>query len=309
MKKVLYSLGIIVIVLLVLPFITGNLEKQELNTESRSQLEGSFIELSDGITHYELKGEAKAKTIILVHGNAAPYFTWDYNFDVLVNAGFRVLRYDIYGHGFSDRPNLEVYNRDLYDRQMVELLDALEINEPVCLVGTSQGGSICAYFTAQHPNRVNKIAFLSPLFDEFEGKGMAALMRRKGIGEYLMNLFGDKFLTNPSNVLFSDDKKQELEVKLKKQATYKGKKRAVLANMRGDSLSDATVYYKQIKEIGIPVLLTWGENDKSISYESMERLCELMPTIQYYQIKDASHLGHYEFSNEINPILINFFTN
>jgi pimeloyl-ACP methyl ester carboxylesterase len=63
------------------------------------------------------------------------------------------------------------------------------------------GGSICAYFAAKHPEKVDKIAFLSPLFDKFEGKEMASVLKVKGIGEYLMNIMGDKFLTNPSRVL------------------------------------------------------------------------------------------------------------
>lgn len=308
MKKILiYVLGVIALILLILPAVTGDLETEELNTETRAQLGGSYVELSDGFTHYELKGEKNAKTILLVHGNIAPYFTWDYNLDTLVNAGFRVLRYDVYGHGYSDRPDLKVYNRDLYDRQIIELLQKLEIKDPICIVGTSQGGSISAYFAAKHPEKVEKIAFLSPLFDGFEEKNKAGLMKNKFIGDYLMNVMGDKVLTNPSKALYSDEKKEELTEKLKKEMRYKGKKRAVLANVRGDSVSDATEYYEQIKRQGIPVLLTWGENDKANSYEAMERLRKLIPEIQYHQIENASHLAHYEFSEEINPLLVNFF--
>ena len=308
MKKIaIFGLGFILLILLMLPFIMGNLEKEDLNSETRGHLECSFIELSDGFTHYELKGSKDSKTIILVHGNAAPYVTWDYNFDALVNAGFRVLRYDIYGHGYSDRPNLEAYNNDLYDRQLTELIERLEIKGPVNLVGTSQGGSVCAYFAATHPQKVEKIAFLSPLFDEFEAKNMLSLLKIKVIGEYLMSVMGDKFFTNPSKVLYSNEKKEELTEKLLNQIHYKGKKRAVLANMRGDALNDATIYYEQVKQQDIPVLLTWADNDKSISQESIRRLCKLIPKIQYHQIKNASHLAHYEFSEDINLVLIDFF--
>ncbi|MCG8483686.1 MAG: alpha/beta hydrolase [Clostridia bacterium] len=310
MKKKLKIIGIGVIVILVLaPFISGDLEKESLNSETRGELSGSFIELSDGLTHYELKGDSEAKTIVLVHGNAAPHFTWDNNIDALVDKGFRVLRYDIYGHGYSDRPELETYNRDLYDRQLSELLEKLEIEDAIYLIGTSQGGSISAYFTAQHEGKVEKIAFLAPMFDTFEGKIMYSVIGSKGIGDYLMSVVGDKMLINPSRVLYSDEKKEELTEKLMMQANFKGKKRAVLANMRGDSLEDATPYYEQVKQQNIPVLLTWGENDKSISKESMENLCDLIPQTQYHLIKDASHLAHYEFSEAINPILIDFFKN
>lgn len=308
MKKIaIFSTGVILLILFLLPFIIGDLEKEDLNSDTRSQLEGNFIELSDGFTHYELKGPKDGKTIILVHGNAAPYVTWDYTFDALVNSGFRVLRYDIYGHGYSDRPNLEAYNNELYDRQLTELIEKLGIKYPVYLVGTSQGGSICAYFAANHPYQVEKIAFLSPMFDDFEGKNMWSLLKTKGLGEYLISVLGDKFFTNPSKVLYLNEKKDELTEKLLSQMHYKGKKKAVLANIRGDALNDPTIYYKQVKQQDIPVLLTWADHDKSISQESMKRLCELIPNIQYHQIKNASHLAHYEIPEEINPILIDFF--
>jgi pimeloyl-ACP methyl ester carboxylesterase len=308
MKKMLvYILGLIVLIVILMPFITGNLEKEVLNDQTRANIGGEFMELSDGVTHYELKGDEGRKTIVLVHGNAAPYFSWDNNFDYLVDAGFRVLRYDVFGHGFSDRPEMDKYNRDLYDRQLVELLDKLGIDEPIYIAGTSQGGSISIYFTATHPGKVEKVALLSPLFDSFEGKGMANLLRTKGVGEYFMGVVGDKTAVNPSNVLYSSEKNQELKEKLSRQIHYKGKKRAILANMRGDAVNDATDFYKQVKDQGIPMLLTWGKNDKSISGESMDRLRNIIPKIQYHELEEASHLAHYEFSEEINPILIKFF--
>lgn len=297
----------IVVIIVVMPLIMGNQEKEELNNQTRKQLEGEFIELSDGVTHYELRGKEGAKTIVLVHGNAAPYVSWDNTIEALVEAGFRVLRYDIFGHGFSDRPALDAYNRDLYDRQLVELLDKLGITGPIYLTGTSQGGMISVYFTASHPGSVEKLALLAPLFDSFEGQGVVKMLQTPFIGEYMIGLMGDKSLTNPSNVLYSDEKTSELGEKLKEQLRFKGKKSAVLANMRGDNFNDSTKFYKEVKNQGIPILLTWGKQDRSISGESMARLRELIPAIEYHEFENASHLAHYEFPEKINPVLINFF--
>ncbi len=290
-----------------MPFIVEDLEKEDLNKQTREQLDGEFIELSGGITHYELKGEKGAKTIVLVHGNAVPYVSWDNTVDALVEAGFRVLRYDVFGHGFSDRPDLDKYNRDLYDKQLVELLDELAITSPVYMAGTSQGGSISTYFAARHTGRVEKLALLSPFFDSFEGAGGAALLKTPIIGEYIIRLVGDKKLIDPSKVLYSDGKKTALISKLKGQLRYKGKKRAVLANLRGNALNDATEFYVEVKKQGIPMLLTWGKQDRSISGESMSKLRELMPMIEYHEFENAAHLAHYEFPERINPVLINFF--
>ncbi len=299
--------GIILAVIIILPFLARNMEKEELNEKTRTQLEGNFIALSGGVTHYELIGDKDAQTIVLVHGNAAPYFSWDYNVKALVSAGFRVLRYDVFGHGFSDRPRISKYTRDLYDRQLEELLLSLGIHSPVYLAGTSQGGSICAYFIAKHPGVVKKLALLSPLFDGFQGEGMTRLLRTRGLGEYMMRLFGDRMLTNPARGLYSIENQDDLIVKLKKQLYFKGKKRAVLANMRGDAMEDATAYYTAIKKQQISVMLTWGKEDKSIAGESMLKLRQLIPKLNYYELDNAAHLAHYECSARLNPLLIDFY--
>ena len=307
MEKIIWMVCTIIAIIVALPFIVGDFEKEELNEQTRRQLDGEFIELSGGITHYELKGKKKAKTIVLVHGNAVPYVTWDNTIGALVEAGFRVLRYDVFGHGFSDRPDLDQYNRDLYDKQLLELLDKLSIVSPIYLVGTSQGGSISTYFAAKHKGRVKKIALLSPFFDSFEGAGTAALLKTPIIGEYLISLAGDNKLIDPSKGFYSGGKKTALMSKLKEQLHYKGKKRAVLANLRGNSLKDLGEFYVEVEKQGLPMLLTWGKQDQSISGESMSRLRELIPRIEYHEFNNAGHLMHYEFPEKINPLIINFF--
>ena len=107
------------------------------------------------MVHYDLSGPEKGELVVLVHGNAAPYFSWDNNLKTLTGAGFRVVRYDLYGFGYLDRPDV-TYSRELYDRQLSEMLAKPDIKGPVNMVGTSQGGSIAVYFAAKHPERVKR---------------------------------------------------------------------------------------------------------------------------------------------------------
>ena len=66
----------------------------------------SFIDLSVGKTHYELVGPETGRTVVLLHGGTIPMWTWDRQVPALVEAGFRVLRYDMCGRGYSDSPEL-----------------------------------------------------------------------------------------------------------------------------------------------------------------------------------------------------------
>ena len=106
-------------------------------------------------------GPETGQTVVMVHGFTTPYFVWDYNVNKLINAGFRVFRYDHYGRGFSDRPDV-AYDRDLYDQLLIELLQKLNIKTPVHLVGLSMGGAICVVFADRHPGMVSSVSLIAP---------------------------------------------------------------------------------------------------------------------------------------------------
>jgi pimeloyl-ACP methyl ester carboxylesterase len=282
--------------------------KPTLTAEARSGLPGSFIELSAGVTHYELRGDAGAEVVVLIHGNAAPMITWDHAVGPLCDAGFRVLRYDLFGHGFSDRPKLARYDRGFYNLQLTELLSRLSIPGPVSLVGTSQGGSNAVCFAAENPGAVRKLALLAPLVDVLPGSEGTAykLILRPGVGEFLLLLVGDRKLADISDAVVSPETKAALQPKVAEQFRYRGKRAAVLANLRGDGLSDATSCYRRVGNQGIPLLLTCGTRDQKIPHDSMNRLRDLLPDTEYHEIEGAGHLAHYEFPDLVNPLLIRF---
>ena len=122
-------------------YVFRNQEREELTNVVRKSVRGSFIKLQDGFVHYDIAGPVDGPVVVLVHGFSTWSFMWDATFHALVDSGFRVLRYDLYGRGYSDRPDV-VYNKDLFDRQLFGLLAVLDIHDRVDLVGNSMGGLI-----------------------------------------------------------------------------------------------------------------------------------------------------------------------
>lgn len=265
-----------------------------------------MIELAQGATHYQLEGKSDNKTVVLVHGNAAPLITWDNTMGALLDAGFRVLRYDLFGHGYSSRPHLRRYNASLYDDQLSDLLSRLDISWTVSLIGSSQGGSICARFAATHPQAVGELALIAPFFDGFSGSAKTSLLRIPIIGEIVLRLVPDRAVLDLSGAVVDPGIRATLSQKLAQQMRHADKRRAILANLRGDALRDATSVYATLAELNLESLLIWGDQDKRISAQSMARLRTIMPDIQYHQIAGAAHLAHYEFSELVNPILRDF---
>ncbi len=309
MKKLSFAVLALAVILAGLPFLTGDLETKELNDETRKTLGKDFIRLGDGVVHYEISGPEEGDVVVLVHGNAAPLFSWDNNMAPLHEAGFRVLRYDLYAFGFSDRPHV-TYSRDLYDRQLLQLLEQLNIGGPVNLVGTSQGGSIAVHFTARHPDKVKKMAILAPFINVLPMKAMIAVVRTPGVGEYLSNVLLDRININYPNKVFADTDAipDEYTRKYMEQLTYEGFKRARLSNLRSDALADFTPQYEAVEKTEIPVLLNWGSADQVIMADSIENIKKAMPSLEYNEVDGGGHLVHYENPGPVNGALVDFLT-
>src|SRR6478736_8344365 len=77
-------------------------EKYELNDFVRGTASGKFIKLKHGFVHYELAGPEDGELVVLVHGAGSGYYAWNKNYQAIADAGYRVLRYDLYGRGLSD---------------------------------------------------------------------------------------------------------------------------------------------------------------------------------------------------------------
>lgn len=108
------------------------------------------LELSDGAhLAYEIQGEGP--TITLIHPGLWDMRTWDREFPRFVDAGFRVLRYDVRGYGRSSRP--EPGASYSHVRDLLALLDRNEVTQ-TALVGCSMGGGIEIDFALEHPERV-----------------------------------------------------------------------------------------------------------------------------------------------------------
>ncbi|MEU6820842.1 alpha/beta fold hydrolase [Streptomyces atriruber] len=101
-----------------------------------------------------MTADGRAPTVVFLHGAfidslASFYFTLGPQF---ADAGFDVLMYDLRGHGRSERPPTGYTLEDFTD-DLAALLDALDIGDPVHLLGNSFGGTVALDFAVHHPAR------------------------------------------------------------------------------------------------------------------------------------------------------------
>lgn len=136
-----------------------NPERQRIDDAARTGAAGIVVETGIGKTYYEAAGPADGRVVVLVHGFSVPSYIWDPTFAALAADGKRVIRYDLFGRGRSDRPD-GTYDGAFYDAQLDALLAALHVTQPVDLVGLSFGGFVVAHYAAGHPTRVRTLTLV-----------------------------------------------------------------------------------------------------------------------------------------------------
>src|SRR5690349_7789732 len=282
-------------------------ETKELNEATRREATGSFIQLTDGVTHYELSNSQQDQTVVLVHGFSVPYFIYDPTFEFLTKSGFRVMRYDLFGRGFSDRPKRR-YNIELFVRQLGDLLDALGFTQPVTLVGLSTGGPITTTFTALHPERVDRLVLIDPIGARH--LPISRILRVAAmpiVGEAVISVVGhERMVKNIASDFFDHGLVEEFESQYIAQLKFKGFKQAILSTIRDHMLDSFLDYYQRVGRMDKPVLLFWGRNDPTVPFKHSQVLCKVMPQIEFHAIENCGHIPHYEKPEEVNPILLEF---
>lgn len=122
--------------------------------------------ISSSGTAYELDGPENAPVVVLIHGlGLIRQMTWERIVPKL-SAHFRVLSYDLLGHGETRLPTEEVSLRSL-SCQLLALMDELQIGT-AALVGFSLGGMINRRFALDRPERVSALVVLNSPHDRGE---------------------------------------------------------------------------------------------------------------------------------------------
>ena len=279
-------------------------EKLELTAEVRSTVPGSFVSLKDGYTHYELAGPPGGRVVVLACGATVPYYVWDPTLKALTGAGFRVLRYDYYGRGYSDRPDI-AYNQDLYVRQLTQLLDALNIREPIDLAGLSFGGSLITSFADRYPQRVRSLVYVDPGFRE--PYTVEDIARVKSAWEFFTAVFEENtWAEGQLDDFLHPERFPDWPDRYRVQLQYKGFRRARLSEAITNEKANQSAEIIRVGRHTRPVLLIWGKQDTNVAFENSADLLKVMPRAKLVAVDSAGHLPQWEQPDVVHTAWIAF---
>ena len=124
----------------------------------------STIAVSGATLHVIEDGPSDGPPIVLLHAGIADSRAWDPFVPRLVQAGYRVIRYDRRGFGSTVTEDVEYSNR----ADLLDVLDALGISH-AALVGNSQGGQIAFDTAIESPDRVVAVVGVGAGLGGYEG--------------------------------------------------------------------------------------------------------------------------------------------
>lgn len=288
---------------LALPVLTEWLRKP-MNADARTGAEGSFVTLSRGVTHLDWLGPTRGPVAVCVHGLTTPSFVWRALARGLARLGYRVLIYDLYGRGYSDRPRGRQDRRFFLD-QLNELLASQGVDGKITLLGYSMGGSIATAWAAENPGRIDRLILIASAGVNTNAGRLAAFIRRWPVlGDWLMLAF---FARNHRKASESergqtpaiggivDLQQRELE--------FRGFVPAVLSSMRGILSGSSEADHRRLANTGAPVLAIWGQEDPLIPVSSAGKLAEWNRGAHQDAIEGADHSVTYTHAGDILSVI------
>jgi pimeloyl-ACP methyl ester carboxylesterase len=267
-----------------------------------------FATTGDIKIYYEDEGPAppsdrRETPVVLIHGHSADLRLWEPQVPALLGDGWRVVRYDVRGHGRSSVPATG-YSWEHYLADLRGLLDHLRV-ERAHLAGISMGGAIALQLALEEPGRVASLALLdsalpgfaySPQFED-DIERLREAVRADGPRAALER----HWLTHP----IFDGVRRHPE-------RFAALRRMVLAYPAADYLDEAEYApperpaIERLHEVQAPALVIVGELDLPDFRIIADILAENLPRARKLVVPGAGHLPSLEHPEEVNPALLSF---
>ena len=260
---------------------------------------GNFAELKNGYTYFNINNRSSENTLVFIHGFSVPSYIWDKTYNSAKEKGYKVIKLDLYGRGFSDNPSLD-YTDELFANQVIELLEVLEIKTATFL-GLSNGGRVISKIADLKPNIVEKFVYVSA--SSFNSHKE---LKNKNVSENeIKDFIENKYPTissgqlsdfkYPENYPNWDDKYEEL-------LKYNGFARALISTLKNHVNLDSE--NKEISDSNKTVYTIWGDSDSVIVYNEIKnKLNKLLPNRFEYIVPNSGHLPHIENQSDFEKYL------
>lgn len=239
----------------------------------------------------EAQGDPNAPEILFIHGLRQSHLSWEKQLADPQLKGFRIVTFDLRGHGDSDKPaSLDAYsNADQWADDVAAVIGAAKLRRPV-LVGWSLGGYVAGAYLRKYGggaiagvNLVDAVTKLSPdLLSEQAGRFTGTTTshdlatRTAATADFLATCF------------------HQPPTKLQMQHMLVINGMTARAVNEGFVQTRTTDLEPTFKAYAGPVLLTHGVHDRLVRVAMSERIKAIHPNARLSLFSQSGHSPFYE---------------
>jgi pimeloyl-ACP methyl ester carboxylesterase len=266
------------------------------------QTKSGFANSGNAELYYETAGHGLP--LVMIHAGVADSRQWNNEFAFSAGS-YRVLGHDMRGYGKSEPVDGEFSHMD----DLVGVLNALGLNEPVVVMGCSMGGGLAMDFALTHPSRVRALILVGSgpsgleldvptpaKFAEVEKAFEAGDLDL--VAELEAQIWFDGMGRDPEQV---NQPMRKLLYEMNRLAlTHEVKQLGKRLPNRPEPAFD------HIGELKVPVLIIVGAHDTPYILAAADYMVERIPSAKKVIIEDAAHLPNMDQPDEFQSIVTNF---
>jgi pimeloyl-ACP methyl ester carboxylesterase len=250
--------------------------------------------------HVREWGRADRPSILFIHGLSQNHLCWMKQYESALADEFRLVAYDLRGHGMSEAPLEPDYYTDgkLWADDVAAIIDELGLDRPV-LVGWSYGPFvICDYIRAYGQDRIAAINFVEGAATL--GEAAFGTLIGPGFLDHFVGATADDLPTNIAAMrsfvracLSKPISADDLETAVCWNVVVPAKVRANLAARHLDC-DDV------LRALEVPLLVTQGRADTVVLPAMAEHVLATCPTATASWYDGVGHIPHLEEPERFN---------
>jgi len=269
--------------------------------KSAGRMKTHTVEGGGGLRlHVREWGKAAGPPILFIHGWSQNHLCWDKQYESALRDEFRLVAYDLRGHGMSEAPPGPEHYTDgkLWADDLAAIIDQLGLERPV-LVGWSYGAFvICDYVRAYGQDRIAAVNFV-------EG---AVRLGEAAFGTLIGPGFLDQFVDATADDLPTNIRGMRAFLKacLAKPLPADDFETALCWNIVVAPQIRASLAARQIdgddilRALEVPLLVTQGRADTVVLPAMAEHVLATCPTAEASWYEGVGHLPHMQEPERFN---------
>lgn len=255
-----------------------------------------FVRTPVGQVHViDIAGKGALPPVLLLHGITASAADW-YPLIRRIRSHVRaIVAVDMPGHGRSEVPS-QGLTSEAMQRGLLHALHHVG-DEPLVTVGSSMGGQAAVRFAVLCPQRVRALFLISPAGGPFDDEGMRKLL---GVFDMRDAAAARSFI---DLAFMAGHPLRPLMAWSVRERASRRHIRQLLADMKPSDL----LHPWEVRELHVPVLLTWGKAEAVLPREHLDFWRAHLPADAI--IEQPEHHGHVPFvthGDEIAERLLSF---